>query len=86
MPKRPSGSKHSASQDDDGLEGSDGPEPESASKRSQWQAGHLPHMAGGPSGEEPDWVTGFLQERLLDGLFQDEAGDQERPEKGVGSP
>jgi hypothetical protein len=42
-------------------------------------------MPGASSDEEPDWVTGFLQERLLDGLFQDESGNQERPEKGVGS-
>jgi hypothetical protein len=80
MPKR-----HSTGQKHHGPEGSDGPEPESARKRSGWQAGHLPHMPGAASGEEPDWVTGFLKERVLDGLFQDGAGDQEHPEEGAGS-
>jgi hypothetical protein len=31
----------------------------------------MPHHA---SDDEPDWVTGWFHERLLDGLFEDRAG------------
>jgi len=29
------------------------------------------------SDDEPDWITGFLHDRLLDGLFEERAEDQE---------
>ena len=86
MPKRPGVSKHSVSQDDHGPVGSDGRGAGATARRPGWHAGHLPHMAGAGSGEEPDWVTGLIQERLLDGLFQDGAGDQERPGEGATGP
>jgi hypothetical protein len=86
MPTRPSGSNHSASQDDHGPGDSDVRESGTAARRSGWQAGHLPRVPGAVSGEEPDWITGLLQDRLLDGLFQDGAGDQERPEAGTTGP
>jgi hypothetical protein len=81
MPKR-----RSARQDDHGPEYGDGRESGAAARGRGWQAGHLPHVPGAGSGEEPDWVTGLIQERLLDGLFQDRAGDQERPGEGVKGP
>jgi hypothetical protein len=58
--------------------------PDGAGKRPGWQAGRLPRMPAAAPGEEPDWVTGLLHERLLDGLLEDQAGDQDRPEHGAG--
>jgi len=81
MPKR-----RGARQDDHGSEGNDGRESGATARRPAWQAGHLPHMQAGGSGEEPDWVAGLIQERLLEGLFHDGAGDQERPEEGATGP
>lgn len=42
-------------------------------KRPGWHAGRLPRMPREASDDEPDWVTGWFHERLLDGLSEDPA-------------
>jgi hypothetical protein len=62
-------------QDDQGAPGGEDRESEAAAKRPAWHAGHLPHMPRDASGDEPDWVTGWFHERLLDGLSEQRAED-----------
>jgi hypothetical protein len=67
----------------EGVSSGDDRRSEATAKRPGWQTGHLPRMPRDASDDEPDWVTGWFHERLLDGLFEERAEDQEHPKHGV---
>jgi hypothetical protein len=73
MPKRRRGEK------DQGTQSGDDRGPGAAVPPSTWHKGHLPGMPRDPSDNEPDFITGWLRERSLDGLFEDRAEDQQAP-------
>jgi hypothetical protein len=50
--------------------GSDDPKSGATAKSQCGRRDTLPRTPGAASREEPDWITGLLQERLLGGLFQ----------------
>jgi hypothetical protein len=63
---------------DERAPGGDDREPGATAKRPAWQKGHLPRMPRDSSDDEADWVTGWFHERLLDGLSEQRAEDQEQ--------
>ena len=73
MPKQDSG------EDNERGQSGDDREPGAAVQPSTWHKGHLPRMPRDPSDNEPDFITGWLRERSLDGLFEDRAEDQQGP-------
>jgi hypothetical protein len=67
--------KRHGGKEDEGTAGGDDREPGGIAHRPAWHAGHLPRMPRTPSDDEPDFVTGLLRERSLDGLLGDGAED-----------
>ena len=78
MPKR-----HGSEENEGAPEGDDR-EPRVTPQRPAWRTGHLPRMPRPRSDDEPGFVTGWLRERSLDGLFEDQADDpQPRMQSGA---
>ena len=80
MPKR-----HGSEENEGAPEGDDR-EPRVTPQRPAWQTGHLPRIPRPASDDEPDFVTGWLRERPLGGLFEDQAEDPQRPERRTERP
>jgi hypothetical protein len=68
--------KPRSSQEGQRAPGGDDRESEASAKRPAWHAGHLPRMPRDASDDEPDWVTGWFHERLLEGLSEERAEDR----------
>jgi hypothetical protein len=77
-------SKRHRDKKDENAPVDDGGESGVTPERPAWQTGHLPHIPRDPS--EEDFITGWFHERLLDGLFEARADDEDHSEHGAGQP